>query len=621
MIFQAKRAWIGCASVLVATLLACGPASTARAGEPRTSSAAANAADLEDITAAFPAGTLAIVAIPSVSTLETQLGASSLAKIVQEPEVQKFFDKPMAALRGAIGSAMPPSLDASVAKDLFTGSAAVAVTSVTLPKPGSADFPDIGLIAYAKASSAERLVTFRAALSDLAQSRGGAKSEHKKSGEVDVETLSFPGSPIPVLSAQVGPRFYVSTSASALDTVLSLAAGKGAPLTGDPTFRTVASKVGSDETPLVLTFVDVERIVTLFAPRMSPSLAAAFGKSGLSGLKAIGLGTTMKSGSFVDTSFVYCPSPRAGILRSVDGEPLDLSHLSQIPKDLTSFGMSRLQLGPIWDTAWDAIKAFDPAECEQWQKALAGVEQQLGFSIKADLLDSLGSELIDYSKPSATGFPEFLMFLELKNPAKFLDCAQKATAKLPNVKIKEVPVGESQKLYYLDLSQLGPAAMFVQPCYAISGNRLVLSLNLQSLKSTLATLQPTAASGGSGDKPRPSVRDNEAFKPLLAQVPPKVSRLKFTDSKQSFESLYNTVRSVLPMAAASMGGQLPFDLALLPTAESISKHLAPSLEYTVVDADGVRSRSTSTVSMNLALPPILVFGGLGAIVGARHELK
>ena len=103
--------------------------------------------------------------------------------------------------------------------------------------------------------------------------------------------------------------------------------------------------------------------------------------------------------------------------------------------------------------------------------------------------------------------------------------------------------------------------------------------------------------------------------------PDPVVSLSFTNSKQQFESFYNSARVFLPMIAAAGGTELPFDPALLPTPDAITKHLAPSIAWGVIDADGITSRSRSTVSAQLVVPVVGFGATLGALLGVRHEVR
>ncbi|MBI1849804.1 MAG: DUF3352 domain-containing protein [Planctomycetes bacterium] len=605
--FQSLRPTSMAAYSLVATMLlplAIGGTALC-AGSPPSS-------DLTEVASVLPAGTLAFVAFPNLSGFESQFRSTALYKIFQETQVQKFLEKPLAALRATIKSAAPSGFDDNLIASTFDGAAAFALTSVKLPKPGSGERPDIGLVAIARASKSDKLTAFRSVLKQLAQSEATFKSQQTKMLDVDVDAWTFDEQSPTVFSAQLADRFYVSISPSAMASVLALAKGKGAALSTDATFQKVSVRISTGDAPIMATYVSIEGILALFQPLIPPSVRSALEKSGVSGLKAIGLGTAVKDGVFVDSTFFYCPTPRTGILRCIQSEPLDLSHLAFVPKDLTSFGMRRLNLASVWDSVWETIAAYDPTVADQAKKAIASLEEQLGFAIRADFVESLGTEFIHYSRSAPTGFPELIFLVELKNAQKFTDCLQKLTAKLPNVKIKEVPVGESGKVYYLDLSQLGPMAMFVQPCYGLAGNYLVVSLNLQALKSTLV---------GFGAKDRPSVRENDGFKALFETVPKGVSSLSYSDTRKSFESLYNSIRGILPMVAASAGHELPFDMALLPTTESISKYLTPGMGYGIVDADGFASRSRTAISTNLFVPQAFVVAGITGVMFSHFDRR
>ncbi len=561
--------------------------------------------DLGAVATSLPAGTLAFFAVPSIPVFRQQFVTSGLYQIFAEPQVRKFLEKPLALLKAGSQS-MPAGFDSKVLDDLFDGPVVIALTSVRLPKPGSADAPDIGIVAYAKGASAERLASFRSMLTQLGQSNPQLKIEKRTIADVQVDVWSSPGAPVSLEIAQLGDRLFVSPSHSTLESMLQLAKGKGASLTSDATYQKVAKGL-AEAAPILSLYVNIEGILGLFQGLIPGPARNALEKSGVTGFKAFGLSTAVRDGMFVDTSYLCVPQPRTGVQKCLDTDPVDLSHLSVVPKDSIGFGIHRMNIAPLWDAFWGAAEAYDSEAAGHMKKELTVFEKELGFALKQDFLDTLGDELIYYSKASITGIPEFGCYLSLKNVQKFGESVQKLTAKIPGLKLKEIPVGDA-KAYYVDLAQLGPMAGFVQPSYGFAGNYLVFSLNLQAVKSAIA---------GFSAKDRQSVLENEEFKALLAGIPKGVTGLDYTDTRRSFESTYNMARNFLPFITMSAGKDLPVDLALLPTADVFTKHLAAGISYDLTDADGCLSRSKTSISAALIVPVVVLAVGAGVLVGQR----
>src|SRR5262245_1080007 len=99
MSHRSRSTWLRSACIAGLAFGSAIPARDVRATERPAAAAAAD--DLGEVAASFPPETLAIVAIPSLSALKTQFASTELAKILQEAEVRKFLEKPLAALQAA----------------------------------------------------------------------------------------------------------------------------------------------------------------------------------------------------------------------------------------------------------------------------------------------------------------------------------------------------------------------------------------------------------------------------------------------------------------------------------------------------------------------------------------
>jgi hypothetical protein len=111
------------------------------------------------------------------------------------------------------------------------------------------------------------------------------------------------------------------------------------------------------------------------------------------------------------------------------------------------------------------------------------------------------------------------------------------------------------------------------------------------------------------DDPKGDIRSNKEFAGYLANIQQQqISSFTWTDWRTSFENLYSAATSVIAFAVSA--DEVPFDLTLLPEAETLSQHLFSSASWTTTNKDGYISTNISPVG------PELLIGAMAGAVGA-----
>jgi hypothetical protein len=220
------------------------------------------------------------------------------------------------------------------------------------------------------------------------------------------------------------------------------------------------------------------------------------------------------------------------------------------------------------------------------------------YDLRRDLLGNLDGESLYYQTPGhgigATGDMVFAgKVTSVDKVKRGLDLLMKVPSRF------ELPVSareetfEDTKITMLDLAQvLGPMAAIagaINPCYAFRDGYLVCSTTTEGLKSLLQRIKTP---------PKDSVLDSEDFSKAWARLPADrvPTGVGYTNVKASFESGYNGLvgLTMIPQVSQILQ-QLPIDLALLPTADSVSKHLFGAVSASYRDGEGELSLAFSPV--------------------------
>lgn len=294
-------------------------------------------------------------------------------------------------------------------------------------------------------------------------------------------------------------------------------------------------------------------------------------------------------------------------------KPIDTKFLKWVPKDAVGFSAMTLDLNSTYDTLLRGLNAYDEEFGKQALAQLAKMEEQLGFSIRGDLLDSIGNQLVGWSMPMTTlATPELAYVIEMKDQAKFVKAA-KGIAKLSQG-LLTIEEGEKRGVtayqVRIDMDRLGGmgGGMMgmlgnVKPTFAFKDGYMVVCLSPSDVKRVFQRMDRE-------DDPKGDVRSNKEFVAVAAALPQGVQSLSFSNWKSQFEGLYGIASGLL--ATVKLGVEMPIDLAQLPDPSTLTKHLFASISYSTTSANGTTTVSTSPFGPEIGLAFFAV--GIGAAV-------
>ncbi len=587
--------------------------------------AAAHAQEVLGADRLLPEGTILVFSSDDLAASSQAEAGMPLAKILAEPDVQTFLEKPKEMANEALAKLLEEARkekgfeDFNISLDqLLSGSYGrffLALTHVGLPDTQAGEkIPDIGLIVGIECK--EGAPDWQALLKELVNRAASSSGEQISFRPVAGESLGYEElvgdeeERPPMLIGKAGRLQLFSLSHQSMKAVMERAAGQAQePCLGDGARYQKAQKmIGLDAPSASRFYVNIEKAILLAADiaklalqefdqtQYVPRVDQVIDTLGILALKEAVSAGVFEDGVAVSRAWIATEGEPKGLLKLDPGKPIDLSMLDDIPQDTASFSLFSLDVGALYDLVMDVVRTVDEGVYQQADQTLQGIGAQIAgegnppLDLRNDVLANIGPSFVYLAPKSASAMvPSVFLMAEVREPEKviqslksifeFASAMSNGAVKLRSSTYKETEV------HQIELE--GQAAMFLSPCFAVAGNRLCISLNLGDLKRHLRR----------GEKPGPSIRENPEFQRFFSRLPEgkPLGSLSYTDVRFTVESLYGQLVTGLQGLNMMTGFELPVDMALLPQTEVITKHLFGSLSYSVSEQDGALMASYGPV--------------------------
>jgi hypothetical protein len=305
-----------------------------------------------------------------------------------------------------------------------------------------------------------------------------------------------------------------------------------------------------------------------------------------------------------------------GALSAIEGKPLSKRDFAKIPADAVFAAAARVDSARVFETVLEIVGQFNPGAVEQMQRELGQIEEILGASLQRDILPAIGDVWTVSSSPSGGGFPWLgaVATVSVNDRATLEKVHDRLIAiarhNLPDpperrraVTIRDIEVA-GQKVYYLN--SIGEEMPFA-PAWCLTDDALVVGLFPQAVRTYLtAEVKETLADV-------PAVADA-----LAASESPYA--LTYVDSKAMVNTLYPLVQIGAQFLCSEIQREgVRIDISLLPSAETITKHLQPGVSVATKTADGFRMTSHQTLPVGSAVGTIpLTMGFMMPAVGSAR---
>lgn len=557
-----------------------------------------------------PATTLAYASFPHVTQAREALAKTQFAQLCQEPEMRAFFTALVNPFQPQIDQAwqqldMVLGLSADKVASIFHGEMALAVVDIDLQNR----MMPLGLVLSLQFGPNRAAVD---ELLQLAQTRIGITWEEQDKGGQKV----FAVTGIPVAFTFIEDVLLVSNRPDLL------APQSVASLQQNQSFQKTKAKVHKTHTPIALVYFNVQQLRTQFAGMVPPAAEPVLNNLGLFDVQGLALAVNVYGDYLHNAIFVEMQGERRGIMRLFHGDACGSELIKEAPKDAIGYTACRTNLAWLLAEVESDIKLVEPSGMllGMYQQFWQDLEGRIGFSIN-DVAASLGNDAFSFQYMPADGglIPYTIGILTIKDNALFHKWLEPFAKKF-GLEIKSVQHHGTEIRYFsATLGQLGtnpfdtrgknPGEEMVQSlgiglsgmAFFIEGGRLYYGNSMHDVKSFVD------ARGNWKEH----LGDNADFQKVMQNLPPS-SILIYQDWRVLLGSWWNTLNPFLRAFEGFMRkAGIPFDSALLPQAQTISKHLVPSGFSYSSDADGVLMQAyTVTGGLVYIVPAGVLFGAV-----------
>ena len=605
--------------------------------------------------ALLPPETIFYVGTDDVQAMREQSKSSALSKIMNEEEVQEFLKKPTSMIRSWLELGLqemknvPGLADVEIDPDKILagayGNAFVALTHVAMPPivDGAPDGePDLGLVIglEARPGSIDLLQLLQQMVQAMISAEGIETTlELIETPAGSYQRMKLPDGP-PIIFAKINGVSYLTISETTMHGMLECSQGQQESMLSSGAYQNCQQVAGSGAGGLPVFYFHVAEMVNTVRGILGvvaevegdegAEIAAAVNRA----LDSLELGKVgpvyavsgWKKGVAVTRSYAEVDPNAGGLCALVSGsKAIDPNILNLVPDRAISFTSFKFELEPLYTAIMNAVHAAAPEIHEQVVGHMNAFSGQISgttedgkpnWDIERDLIRALGGDVFWMSTPGQpTMFGpgvDTVGWIETSNPeglARSLEYIFALPGQMADFPLtfKEQDHG-GVKLKVLDVMSLGRAAMMaaaMQPTYAIHDGRLFFSTQTNALKKMLDSFS---------NPPEKNILSKEDFSRHYAQVNKKadLTALSYSDTAVDFENMYTGLMGVLPMVmmgAPITEDDLPIELSLMPTSESISQHLFGSLNVSYRLQDGaVLTESYGPFGAELGL---VLAGGAG----------
>ncbi len=382
------------------------------------------------------------------------------------------------------------------------------------------------------------------------------------------------------------------------------------------------TKISQDlavERPSMLMFFDAQKLLSTLQPIITDPMASKVIEAlGITKLKSFTAVSGLDKTGIQSVSMVTTEGTPTGLFDLIPDKPISLNDFKQIPASAVNATVTRFDLAYLYDKVLKGIEQVDPNVRAQIEQTVAGVEPQLGFSLKGDLLEGLGDTWSFYTSSAETGVPfvpGIVLTASIRKPegvAKALNVVvMAARAALAGAgpqapfSIQDFAAG-NEKGYRIVFNNL---PVPVQPTWVLTKDQLIIGLTQQLVTGHLA-----GTSKG-------SLADNEHVKAAF-QWNSKPLTVSYSDPKPGLQSVYTLVNTFGPVMLAQLAQQgINFKLPPLPPIGDIEKHLLPTVTTMGRTSNGWKTESHGVIPSGVGASPAVIAVSIALLLPAVQQAR
>jgi hypothetical protein len=533
----------------------------------------------------LPESTLVFIDIPDFSKARAGFANTELYALWQEPEVQAFLEKPLAALREATANA-GASDTANIGKLVFNamqGEVFLALTHVTL-------FPTFNPGLIVGADVRHKRIEVAAGLYKLESwlKRAYPHGNFQDKKYLGVKYSIWEAQPgVPICHAFFNSLVVLTYNEDTMRDVIARYAGQAPPdfkrLAASAKFKNVERHASNNHE--FLAYVNVEELMGLVGPllALSPQTSGLYQKLGR--IQASGVSMSFADRGVEDVGFVAYSSPKPK-----PTPPTPRKTLALTSTDTMLYSVGSVDLAAAYEEGMQSLaqsgSAAVMATVEQFQQTL----RTRGLHVREDVLQKLGPEWAAIANwRSGARVPDFAVVGEITD-------AQKLRPALDGVMnaLKESALGDDEKTPWDESESAGGklrairiGAGLIAPTYTTTDQFFILASTPDYARELLAQVRES----------KPTLATSATYQQSMKRLPMNGSSYGYADLRGLFAPLYSLAKSGL----SQIGTNQFVDAGKLPRSETIAKHLFPFVSATVSEPQQAVSTSFSPFGKSMAI--------------------
>jgi hypothetical protein len=322
--------------------------------------------------------------------------------------------------------------------------------------------------------------------------------------------------------------------------------------------------------------------------------------TGIGEIKSVALKVVMGADGYNGEILLSAPeAQRSGIVKILAPPAKDTTPPPFVPADALTFSRIRIDMQAAWSSVEGILMKIDPSVAGIVQLMLnaAGKDKDPDFDLKKSFIESIGDDIINYSKAGKNGEPITLSLIGARNPEALINGVKVISRMLPE------PLGN---LPWKEREFLGRKIQTLGGDDGASGTSLVASGGYVAVSGDSAILEEYLRSGENPPKP---LRDTPGFVDAAQKAgglntgwfgyenEVETMRAAFAAAKADPNREKSSGNSIeLKFSSEAQARSLPewIDAASLPPFDRVAKYFYHSL-YTV-------GSTPQGISIKLALP-------------------
>jgi hypothetical protein len=350
---------------------------------------------------------------------------------------------------------------------------------------------------------------------------------------------------------------------------------------------------------------------------------------GLDNLQHAAFTTGMSGPDWISHGLVSLDGEPRGPLKTLLAGGLAPHDLAGIPVDALLAAGWEIDLDKSFEAGLQVARALNPRAEDEFNEIVQLIEEELELRLREDLLQSLGKKWTLYCSRQGSLATGWIATAEVKNREKIERVLLTLVRELEGFGPDAPRVHQEQlggaRIYILDIPD---DDALVLPSLAVTDKQLVLGLYPQAVREHLRR----PANG-------PSLADNPLVKELFT-ADRRVLGIAVTDNKSLFEFAYPVAQTFFHTLSRELSRGYPrdgkalanpgparysgIDGSIIPSADSISRHLGQERMVIYLDPAGIHFEQRGDVPTTIVLPamlPLLWFNTTSAEEIAPEQIR